>query len=134
MDILKNVLFEKSIVTGLGMNIALGLGLLILGPAAAAIAGNILRPVAKSVIKGGIVAYNQGRSFLAEARETGKDVVSESKVEFSKEKEQPAAAHGKGEGPADRATEYGKTAVSEEGSTALESQPERTKPWIVRGY
>jgi len=132
MDLLENALFEKGLMTGVGTNIALGLGILLLGPAVASLAGSILRPVAKTVIKGGIIAYDQARSLVAETQGTAKALVSESKVELSRE--QPASFREAEASPAEMAAQPGRAAVYEQGSTFEEHEPERTKPWIVRGY
>ena len=65
------------------MAIGMGLGAVLLAP----MAGQVLRPAAKAVIQGGILAY-QG---LAELGETVSDLVAEAQTELAHE---PAADGG----------------------------------------
>ena len=59
-------LLESKVVTGL----AVGIGAAILTPVIVPIVTGALRPVAKSVIKGGILLYEKGRETGAELAET----------------------------------------------------------------
>ncbi|MBV9480211.1 MAG: DUF5132 domain-containing protein [Acidobacteria bacterium] len=62
--------FKRNLVTGL----AVGIGALLLTPAV----GQVLRPAAKAVIKGGILVY-QG---LAELGESASDLFAEARAEM----------------------------------------------------
>jgi hypothetical protein len=69
MALLENV-FKGNLLTGL----AIGLGALLLAP----MVGQVLRPAAKAVIKGGMMAY-QG---LAELGEIASDLAAEARAEL----------------------------------------------------
>ncbi|WP_026614820.1 DUF5132 domain-containing protein [Ensifer aridi] len=69
-------------VTGLVFGVAAGL----LAPKVAP----ILRPYAKSVIKAGVIAYDQARVAVAELNESTEDTLSEVRAEI--EEERKAAA------------------------------------------
>ncbi len=86
MAILEDVLAEGLSPPG----IAIGVGALLLAPVAFSVAGNVLKPLAKMAIKGGLIAYDQGRGYIAEFRETMSDLVEESKSELSQEHGQVA--------------------------------------------
>jgi hypothetical protein len=64
-----------NVLTGL----AVGIGLVVLAPAVVP----ALRPMAKSMIKAGVVAYEQGRQMLAELSETTSDLVAEARQELA---------------------------------------------------
>jgi hypothetical protein len=44
---------------------------------------NLLRPVAKAVIKGGILAYDQGREAVAQLGEAASDIAAEARAELT---------------------------------------------------
>ena len=88
MALLDDVLKSGNLVTGL----AIGVGTLIAWPLISPIA----RPLAKSVIKGGLMAYRQTEEFFAGAIEGIGDVVAEAQQEL--------AAPMPTEGRADRST------------------------------
>lgn len=48
----------------------------------------ILRPLAKSMIKAGLVAYDQGRAALAEANEWTSDMITEVRADMAQSAEQ----------------------------------------------
>jgi hypothetical protein len=73
---------------------AIGLGASVLGP----IVAPVLRPMAKSLIKGGLIAYDQGRAALAELGERTSDMIAEARDEMSRVEPQAAAAAGAGGG------------------------------------
>jgi hypothetical protein len=84
-------LFKGNVLTG----VAIGLGTFLLLPAA----GQVLRPAAKAVIKGGMVAY-QG---LAELGETASGLVAEARAELEQQGDAeapPSPAVGPGSRPA----------------------------------
>jgi hypothetical protein len=69
-----DVLKGGNIVGGL----AIGVGFALLAP----VVKPLLRPLAKSVLKAGIVAYDQGRIALAELNEQAGDVMAEARAEM----------------------------------------------------
>lgn len=80
MEVLEDVvdLVEDNVgATG----IAVGLGAVILSPSVFNAVANIVKPVAKAVIKGGIIFYERGKEAFAEIKEVGEDMVAEAKAE-----------------------------------------------------
>jgi hypothetical protein len=68
-------MFKGNAVTG----VAVGLAAIVLGPTVFPAIGRVLRPAAKSVIKGGIVAY---RAMITEAGEFASDLIEEARSEL----------------------------------------------------
>jgi hypothetical protein len=66
-----------NILTGL----AIGAGAALLGPVIVPAAGNLLRPAAKALIKGGIIAYDWGRQAVSQASEAASDMAAEVRAE-----------------------------------------------------
>ena len=77
MAIFNDVLKGGNIVTGL----AIGVGFALLAP----VVKPLIRPIAKSAIKAGLAAYDQGRIALAELSEQTSDVVAEARSEMEGE-------------------------------------------------
>jgi hypothetical protein len=73
---------------------AIGIGASVLGPVVAP----ALRPLAKSLIKGGLIAYDQGRAALAELGERTSDMIAEARDEMSRAEPQAAPQGGGGGG------------------------------------
>lgn len=71
-------LFKGNIVTGL----AVGVGVAILAPVIMPVLASVGRPLAKSIIKSGMVLYEKGRETAAELGEVLEDLVAEAKVEL----------------------------------------------------
>ena len=86
MAIFEDVFRGGNIVTGL----AIGVGFALLAP----VVKPFLRPLAKSAIKAGVAAYEQGRVALAELSEQAGDMV----VEAQSEMEEDAASGGRKSG------------------------------------
>ena len=84
MAFFEDIFKGGNIVTGL----AIGVGAAILAPAIIP----ALRPIAKSVIKAGLIAYDQGRVALAELNEQTGDIVAEARSELP-ETSRSSAAH-----------------------------------------
>jgi len=82
MALLDNV-FEGNAVTGL----ALGAAVVVLGPVVLPAALAVGKPLAKAMVKGGLMIYDRGREMVAEAGEVVEDIVAEARSEM-----QPAAA------------------------------------------
>jgi Protein of unknown function (DUF5132) len=68
-------MFKGNLVVGL----AIGVGAALFGPTLAQSIGQVLRPTAKAVIKGGMVFY---RETLGEIGEMTSDLVAEAKAEL----------------------------------------------------
>ena len=68
--------------------LAIGAGAALLAPVVFGVVGGILRPVAKAMIKGSIVAYDKIRESGAEAMETLEDLTAEVKAEVGEEAKQ----------------------------------------------
>jgi Protein of unknown function (DUF5132) len=58
--------------------LAIGIGVTVVAPTLIP----ALRPIAKSIIKAGLIAYDQGRVALAELNEHTGDIVAEARVEL----------------------------------------------------
>jgi Protein of unknown function (DUF5132) len=71
--------FKGNALTG----IAIGLGAFLLVPTL----GQVLRPAAKALIKGGILAYQGAYQGLAEIGETASDLVAEARAELEQQGE-----------------------------------------------
>jgi hypothetical protein len=91
-DILKNQNFA--------VGAAIGLGAAILTPLLVPLFGRAMRPVAKAVIKAGIVAYEKGRENFAELGELVEDAVAEAHAEMNHSHPVGGMATGYGAGPA----------------------------------
>ncbi len=63
--------------------LAAGAGIVLLTPIVVPIVAGILKPVAKSVIKGGLIAYEKSKTATAEAMEGLEDLAAEAKSELS---------------------------------------------------
>lgn len=74
-------LFEDLGIPG----IAAGVGAVILAPVLIPAVAKASKPVAKALIKGGIIAYNQSRSVIAETGEVLEDLVAEAQAELTEE-------------------------------------------------
>lgn len=74
---LEDIFKGGNIVTGL----AIGVGSAIVAPLLVPALGGLLRPAAKAVIKGGIVAYDWGRQAAAQVGETTSDMVAEARAD-----------------------------------------------------
>jgi hypothetical protein len=74
MALFEDMFKGGNIVTGL----AVGVGAVVLAPAVVP----VLRPLAKSLIKAGLVAYDQGRVALAELNERTADILAEARAEL----------------------------------------------------
>jgi hypothetical protein len=68
--------------------LAVGLGVVVLAPLFGPALGKAGKPLAKSVVKTGIVFYEKSKSVLAEAREAFEDIVAESKAELAESETQ----------------------------------------------
>ncbi|YAF96275.1 MAG: DUF5132 domain-containing protein [Nodularia sp. CChRGM 3473] len=80
-----------------------GIGAVLLAPVIIPVVAGIGKPLAKSLIKGGIVAYEKSRGAFAEMGETWEDIIAEAKAEIAEERDTPAfeAASTPGDNPGD---------------------------------
>jgi hypothetical protein len=68
-------------------SLAVGAGVVLLAPIVIPMIGAILKPLAKAIIKGGLIAYEGAKVSLAETKETIEDLAAEAKAEMA---QQPA--------------------------------------------
>ncbi len=80
MGLLDDV-FKEKVVTGL----AIGIGAAMLAPKILPIVAEAVKPLAKGVIKGGILAFEKGKEAVAEFTEATEDIVAEVKAELEEE-------------------------------------------------
>lgn len=67
-------------------SLAIGAGIVLLAPVVVPVATSILKPLAKTVIKSGLLAYEGVRLAYAETKETLEDLTAEAKAEIAQEK------------------------------------------------
>jgi hypothetical protein len=65
--------------------IAAGIGAAILAPIVIPVVAQVGKPLTKAAIKQGILAYEKGKEFFAEATEVFEDLVAEAKAELAQE-------------------------------------------------
>lgn len=76
-----------------GKSVAIGVTAAMLAPLVLPILTQTVRPLARTLIKTGIILYHKGRETLAEAEETLDDLVAEAHAELAEEhRHQPQAA------------------------------------------
>ncbi len=63
--------------------IMVGIGAVILAPIVIPAVAAVLKPVAKTAIKGGILVYRKSRQAVAEVGESVEDLVAEAKAEIN---------------------------------------------------
>jgi hypothetical protein len=66
-----------------------GIGAVLLAPVLIPVVAGIGKPILKSLVKGGIVAYEKSRGAFAEMGETWEDIIAEAKAEIAEERETP---------------------------------------------
>ena len=67
--------------------IAFGVGFMIAAPIAVKMLSGVGRPLLKETVKGGLYIYDQGRTMLAEAKETFEDLSAEARSELEQSKQ-----------------------------------------------
>jgi hypothetical protein len=87
--------------TNLWRGLAIGLGATILGPIVLPAAARMAKPLAKSMIKAGILAYERGRETMAELGEVAEDIVAEARAELAEESARAADGAGGASNPDD---------------------------------
>lgn len=78
-----------------GTGVAVGLGALVLAPVVIPMVGALIKPVAKGVIKAGMLVYHKGQVVAAESKETWDDLTAEVKAELAQEAMAEASAETK---------------------------------------
>jgi hypothetical protein len=71
---------------GLGTGLVVGGAALVLGPWLIPAVGAVVRPLAKTAIKGGMYLYGQAATMAEEVRQEGAQVVSEARAEVIAER------------------------------------------------
>lgn len=66
-------------------SLAVGAGVVLLAPVVIPVVGAILKPLAKAVIKGGVMAYEGAKVSVAETKETIEDLAAEAKAEIAQD-------------------------------------------------
>ncbi len=64
-------------------SLAVGAGVVLLAPVIFPIIGSLLKPVVKTAIKGGLLAYDGAKAYVAETKEMIEDLSAEAKAELS---------------------------------------------------
>ena len=67
--------------------IAAGIGAAILAPIVVPVVAQVGKPLTKAAIKQGILAYEKGKEFFAEATEVFEDLVAEAKAELAQDQD-----------------------------------------------
>jgi hypothetical protein len=82
--------------------ILVGIGAVLLAPVVIPVVAGIGKPIAKSIIKGGMVAYEKSKGAFAELGETWEDMVAEARAELAEDQHtqiiEVAATPGEGTG------------------------------------
>jgi hypothetical protein len=74
--------FENMLKGNIGSGLAVGLGVAVVGPLLVPVLGGVLRPLAKTAIKGGLLAFDAGRESFAWLNEATGDMVAEARTEM----------------------------------------------------
>jgi hypothetical protein len=81
----------------LGTVLAVGVGAAVLAPLVSPAIGRVTRPILKSAIKGGLLAYGKAKVLGAEALETLEDLAAEARTELAQQEAAEHAAKATGE-------------------------------------
>jgi len=79
----------------IGTGVAFGVGMAVVGPLLTPLVGGVLRPVAKTAIKAGLLAYDAGREGLMRLNEATGDIVGEAQAEMERDRHAAAGEAGK---------------------------------------
>lgn len=74
----------------MGGSLVVGAGVVLLAPIVVPVLASALKPIAKAVIKGGILAYGKMKESVAETMETVEDLAVEAKAELAESTQKPA--------------------------------------------
>ncbi|GAB1544575.1 hypothetical protein NUACC21_72510 [Scytonema sp. NUACC21] len=67
-----------------------GIGAVLLAPVVIPVVAGIGKPIAKSLIKGGLAIYEKSKGAVAELGETWEDMVAEARAEMAESRQLPA--------------------------------------------
>ncbi|NJM70862.1 MAG: DUF5132 domain-containing protein [Scytonema sp. RU_4_4] len=67
-----------------------GIGAVLLAPVVIPVVAGIGKPIAKSIIKGGLVLFERSKGAVAELGETWEDMVAEARAELAEGRQLPA--------------------------------------------
>ncbi|QYX32420.1 DUF5132 domain-containing protein [Sphaerospermopsis torques-reginae] len=67
-----------------------GIGAVLLAPVVIPVVAGVGKPIVKSIVKGGLVAYEKSKGAFAELGETWEDIVAEARAEIAEAKHTPA--------------------------------------------
>jgi hypothetical protein len=81
-------MFKGNITSGL----ALGIGAVIIAPIMIPAVRDVMKPLAKAVIKGGIMAFEKGKELIAEGAEVAEDIYVEAVAELAESRKAAEAA------------------------------------------
>lgn len=76
-----------------------GIGAALVAPAVLPALGSGIRPLAKSVLRGGILVYDKARELVAEAGEDMSDLIAEVRSEMDTERQATGAPEPHGQSP-----------------------------------
>jgi hypothetical protein len=71
------------VFSGWGPTVLIGVGVALVAPALIPAAGAVVRPVAKELIKGGLLVVDSVRELLAEGQEQLSDLTAEARAEYA---------------------------------------------------
>lgn len=83
-------LFDDVLKGNIVTTLALGVGAVILAPIVIPVLASVSKPLAKAIIKGGILVYEKGKEAVAEASEVVEDMVAEVKAEMAESQKDAA--------------------------------------------
>ena len=73
---------EETLKGNIGSGFAVGIGVAVIAPLLAPVIGGVVRPLAKTVIKAGLLAADAGLEGLARLNEAIGDMVAEARAEL----------------------------------------------------
>jgi hypothetical protein len=74
----------------LGISLAVGVGVAVVGPILTPIVGGVVRPIAKAAIKAGTVAVDVGREGVGRLNDMSGDIVAEARSELNESRSEPS--------------------------------------------
>ena len=78
-----------------GSAMAIGAGVVLLAPIVIPVVASVMKPLAKAVIKGGMLAFENARIAVAETKETIEDIAAEARSEIAAGHQQTAKTSAK---------------------------------------
>ena len=82
--------FDEAFKGNIGSGLAVGIGVAVVAPLLAPVIGGVVRPLAKTAIRAGLLAVDAGREGLARLEEAAGDMAAEARAEL----DQAAARRG----------------------------------------